>query len=190
MLEVTFLPFPLLYTQRLVLRQITRQDAKEILNLRSNDLVMQFIGRPKMTSVQEAESWIEKFDISLAQQEGINWAISLKGNNTLLGTIGFWRLEKEHFRAEIGYLLNPDFQGKGIMNEAFEPVLNYGFEKMKLHSIMANVYPENKSSIRLLEKNGFQQEGYFRENYFHDGVFTDTSVFSLVMDNADQNITN
>ncbi len=186
MLQVSFSPFPHLQTDRLFLRQIDMDDAGEILALRSDDLVMQFIGRPKMSSLEEARTWIEKFDTALAQSEGITWAITLKTEKKLVGTIGFWRLEKEHYRGEIGYLLNPLFQGKGIMHEAFVPVLNYGYEKMKLHSIEANVYPENTSSIKILEKNGFVQEGYFKENYFHDGTFTDTAVYSLVMDNASQ----
>ena len=186
MLQVDFLPFPDLETDRLLLRQIVLADAVEILALRSDDRVMQFIGRPKMSSVEEARTWIEKFDTALAQNEGITWAITLKTDKKLVGTIGFWRLEKEHYRAEIGYMLNPDWQGKGLMHEAFDPVLKYGFAKMNLHSIEANVYPENTSSRKILEKNGFVQEGYFKENYFHDGTFTDTAVYSLVMDNANQ----
>jgi ribosomal-protein-alanine N-acetyltransferase len=186
MLQIEFLPFTNLETDRLLLRQIEKDDANEILALRSDDRVMQFIGRPKMSSLEEARTWIEKFDTALEQNEGITWAITIKTENKLLGTIGFWRLEKEHYRGEIGYLLNPASQGKGFMHEAFRPVLKYGFEKMKLHSIEANVYPENNSSRKVLEKNGFVQEGYFKENYFHDGIFTDTAVYSLVMNNADE----
>src|SRR5690606_18725591 len=98
--------------------------------------------------------------------------------------IGFWRLLKEHYRGEIGYLLHPDFQGQGIMHEAFTPVLEYGFNKMNLHSVEANVYPANVSSKKVLEKNGFIKEAYFKENYFFNGEFTDTAVYSLVMNNA------
>ena len=183
MLQLDFIPFPDLETDRLLLRQIVKEDDVEILALRSDDRVMQFIGRPKMSSLEEARTWIEKFDTALSQSEGITWAITLKTDKKLVGTIGFWRLEKEHYRGEIGYLLNPELQGKGYMNEAFGPVLNYGFEKMKLHSIEANVYPENTASRKILEKNGFVQEGYFKENYFHDGKFTDTAVYSLLMNN-------
>jgi len=184
MLEVDFNPFPVLETERLILRRINTDDAGEILALRSDDRVMRFLGRPKMTTLEEARSLIEKFDFGLIQQEGISWAITQKNDSTLIGTIGFWRLVKEHYRSEIGYLLNPEFQGQGIMNEAFAPVLQYGFEKMHLHSIEAHVYPANISSVKVLKKNGFVMEAYFRENYFYDGEFTDTAVYSLVMNNA------
>jgi ribosomal-protein-alanine N-acetyltransferase len=57
------------------------------------------------------------------------------------------------------------------MNEALQAVINYGFKSIKLHSIEANVNPNNQPSIRLLEKNGFVREGYYKENYYHNGKF-------------------
>jgi ribosomal-protein-alanine N-acetyltransferase len=59
-------------------------------------------------------------------------------------------------------------------------VLKYGFEVLKLHSIEANVNPENIASIKLLEKNNFVREAYFRENYFYNGKFLDSAIYSLV----------
>src|SRR5690606_30215380 len=168
MLHVDFSPFPILETERLILRRINSDDAKEILEIRSDDRVMKFIGRPKLNTIDEAKDLIEKIELSLLQQEGISWCITKKQNHTLIGTIGFWRLLKEHYRAEIGYLLHPDFHGQGIMHEAFKPVLEYGFNKMHLHSVEANVYPANVSSKKVLEKNGFIKEAYFKENYFFD----------------------
>jgi ribosomal-protein-alanine N-acetyltransferase len=73
-----------------------------------------------------------------------------------------------------------DFQGKGIMQEAMSAVIKYGFEKMNLHSIEANVNPANESSIKLLERNDFIKEAYFKENYFYDGKFLDTAIYSLL----------
>jgi ribosomal-protein-alanine N-acetyltransferase len=97
-----------------------------------------------------------------------------------MGTIGFWRIQKEHYRAEIGYLLHPSWQGKGIMREALKAVLDYGFQAMKLHSVEAHVNPSNASSIGLLEKCGFVREAYYRENYFYNGQFMDSAVYSLL----------
>ena len=66
------------------------------------------------------------------------------------------------------------------MQEAFNKVLEFGFNSMNLHSIEANVNPENKASIKLLERNNFIREAYFRENYFFDGKFLDTAIYSLL----------
>ncbi|MBP6649301.1 MAG: GNAT family N-acetyltransferase, partial [Bacteroidia bacterium] len=76
--------------------------------------------------------------------------------------------------------LHPDYQKQGIMAEALLKVLDYGFKTMKLHSVEANVNPENAGSINLLEKSGFVREAYFRENYYYDGKFLDSAIYSLL----------
>ncbi|MDB5247728.1 MAG: family N-acetyltransferase [Segetibacter sp.] len=116
----------------------------------------------------------------MKNNESIIWAITQKGDTKLIGMICFWNIIKEHYRAEIGYSLLYDFQGKGIMQEAMSAIIKYGFEKMNLHSIEANVNPANESSIKLLERNDFIKEAYFKENYFYDGKFLDTAIYSLL----------
>ena len=66
-------------------------------------------------------------------------------------------MKKESYRAELGYALHPDYHGKGIMQETMKEVLDYGFKIMKLHSVEANVNPENAASIKLLERNGLKE---------------------------------
>ena len=66
------------------------------------------------------------------------------------------------------------------MQEAMEAVLLYGFQKMKLDSVEANVNPFNAASIKLLEKNGFVREGYFRGNYYYNGKFLDSAIYALL----------
>ena len=86
----------------------------------------------------------------------------------------------EHYRAEIGYMLNPAYQGKGIMSEALSIIIQYGFNNIGLHSIEANANPANQASIKLLEKIGFVREGYFKENYYFNGNFLDSAIYSLI----------
>lgn len=181
MLQPRFLPFPELETERLVLKEITRQDAPMLLQLRSNRDVMKYIERPLASSIDDVNTLIDLIADNLHKNEGLTWGIFLKdGDSGLKGTIGFWRLLKEHYRAEIGYLLDPSLQGMGLMFEAMQEALRYGFNQIQLHSVEANVHPENKASIRLLEKAGFVREAYFRENYFFNNNFGDTAVYSLI----------
>jgi ribosomal-protein-alanine N-acetyltransferase len=185
MLTVNFSPFPVLSTERLLLRQVTKNDAHELFQLRSSKTVMNFIDRPMAVSITDALQLIEKINDSLINNDGITWAITLKNYAALVGTIGFWRMMKEHYRAEIGYMLHPDLQGKGIMQEAITAVLDYGFYIMKLHSVEANVNPANTASIKLLERNNFIKEAHFKENYFYNNTFLDSAVYSLL---APQNL--
>lgn len=181
MLNINFNPFPLIAAERLLLKKVEMSDVNEIFYLRSNEKVMKYIDRPPAKSLEEAAEFIKKITELEANNEAVTWAITIKENPKLIGTICYWNIQKEHYRAEVGYVLHPDYWGKGIMQEAFTKILNYGFKVMDLHSIEANVNPNNKASIRLLERNNFTREAYFRENYFYNGKFLDSAIYSLLI---------
>lgn len=181
MLSLVFTPFPEIKTQRLLLRSMTEADAPELLFLRSDETVMQYIGREKTKSLEEAKEFILKINTSVAANESIFWAIALQNNpGTLIGTICFWNISKEHYRAEVGYMLHPAHWNKGIMKEAILAAIDYGFGEIRLHSIEARINPDNKASGVVLEKTGFIREAYFKEDFYFRGKFGDTAVYSLL----------
>ncbi|HEY8689860.1 MAG TPA: GNAT family protein [Chitinophagaceae bacterium] len=180
MLHINFNPFPVINTERLLLRRVEKSDVNEIFFLRSDKNVLQYLDTIPVATIAEAASWIERMNDLGKNNDAVTWAITLKQDNTLAGTICFWNITKEHYRAEIGYALHPKHQGKGIMQEAMTAILDYGFTIMKLHSIEANVNPNNSSSIKLLKRNNFIREGFFKENYFYDGKFFDSAIYSLI----------
>jgi RimJ/RimL family protein N-acetyltransferase len=179
-MNLSFKPFPVLTTNRLVLRRIKRADVNEVLFLRSDERVLHYLDKVPAKTKKDAYSFIKIVHDAEKNFNGITWGITLKNETKVIGTIGFWRMEKEHFRAEIGYVLHPDYWEKGITHEALSEAIKYGFEVMKLHSIEANVNPANTASIKLLEKNGFEREAYYKENYFFNGRFLDSAVYSLL----------
>ncbi|MEP6583603.1 MAG: GNAT family N-acetyltransferase [Ginsengibacter sp.] len=184
MLETKFFPFPELSTDRLLLRRTNDSDLQQILLLRSNDDVMKYIDRKKAKDLNDARDFLKMVDESLNTGNGILWAIELKEKPGLfIGFICYWRLIKEHYRAEVGYMLLPEFWNKGIMKETLSEVITYAFDKMNLHSIEARINPENKVSASLLISTGFVKEAYFKEDYFHNGKFGDTEVYSRLLKN-------
>ncbi|MBA2613399.1 MAG: GNAT family N-acetyltransferase [Bacteroidetes bacterium] len=180
MLQFNFKPFPILETERLVLREINKKDANALFLLRSNKQAMQYIDKPLAVSIDEMKPFIKMINKKTKDNETISWAITLKQKDELLGTISFHRIEPENHRAEIGYMIMPEHWQKGILSEALPKVINYGFTKMKLHSIEANINPNNAVSRKLLEKFKFNKEAYFKENYFYNGKFVDTEIWSLL----------
>ena len=183
MLEINFSPFPVINTQRLVLRRINKEDAPAIVKLRSLDATMKYIDREKQQSVEEALAFVNMINDMIDSNNSINWAIALRDTpEALIGTIGFWRIIKEHYRAEVGYMLHPDHWNKGIMKEALLNAIQYGFGSMQLHSIEAHINPANAASAAILEKGGFVREAYFKEDYFFRGNFIDTAIYSLITD--------
>jgi ribosomal-protein-alanine N-acetyltransferase len=179
-INLNFKPFPILETKRLLLRRVVNGDVKEMFVLRSNTEIMKYIPRPLVTNLEEAKEHIASIDAKIESLEGINWAITLKGDDTLIGVAGFYRINVENFRAEIGYILHPSHSGKGLISEVVKELIDYGFNTMKLHSIEAVIAPENYASAKVLEKNGFIQEGLFKENQYFEGRFLDSAVYSLL----------
>jgi [ribosomal protein S5]-alanine N-acetyltransferase len=180
MLTISHTSFPVIYTNRLVLRQTTMDDINEIYYLRSHPELLKYIKKPPCASLDEAAAFIQRFDDIFEKNEGLPWAISLRDSPALIGCVSIWRYEKQHYRGEVGYLLHPAYQGQGIMSEALAAVIHYGFHTLGLHTLEANTDPGNVASHQLLEKHGFVREGHIRQNYYFDGKFYDTVTFGLI----------
>ena len=180
MLEMDFFPFPLLRTERLLLRALTDEDIPAMYEQRADPRVMRYIGKPLAQSIEDAAALVRLNQSALQANEGISWAITQQGSPTMIGVIGYWRIAKEHHRAEVGYTLAPNHWGKGFMHEALTVVLEHGFGALRLHSVQAITDPRNTASMRVLERCGFVREGNFRQDYFFNGEFLDSAVYSLL----------
>jgi len=165
MVAINLNPFPKLITTRLFLRQLQFSDANEIFQLRSDDSVNAFIGRQKAASVDDATAFINKIIAIQNNGEGLMWAITLKDDPKLIGTIGIWNIVKEKAEAEIGYELLPQYQGKGIMQEALKTAIKFGFETLKLKKFVAESRVDNLRSVSLLAKCGFTKTGEINGDY-------------------------
>ena len=155
MINTNFNPFPALKTGNFRLRQLTLEDDNEIFTLRSNDQVLEYLGRPPAKDLTEARKFIKKINKAIIGGESIYWVISSQSVNKLIGTICLWNIDKQENKAEIGFELLPEYMGKGIMQEVIPVVIEFGFSKMNLDSIEGEVEPNNIKSIKLMEKFGF-----------------------------------
>ena len=180
MLNLNFAPFPVIKTERLTLRRIIEEDVNEVFELRSNPETMRYIPRPLAKTTEDALMHIATIEEKIILNEGINWGITLNDNSKLLGIIGYYRMQPENYRAEIGYILLPEFHGRGIITEAVNRLISYGFNDLKLHSIEAIIDPENLASEKVLQKCGFTKEGHLRECQFYEGKFIDKVIYSLL----------
>ena len=148
---------PLLTSQRLRLRALDLQDEQEIFALRSDDRVNAHLDRAPAQSIEDARAFIAKIHSLTVQGDHFYWAICLKENPRLIGTISYFNFSKLHASAEIGYELHPFYQGKGIMQEAISLVIQFGFQVMELKSIIACPSKGNAKSIQLLKRKGFTE---------------------------------
>ncbi len=179
MLTLNCSPFPVLSTERLTLRRPLLTDDKETFAMRSDEDVNRYIDRQKPASMADAQEVLQRLTGYIDRNESIAWAINLKGDATLLGTICLWNLDHENGVAEIGYELNPAFQGKGIMSEAMVAVLDYGFSVMQAGTIKGWVHKDNGASLKLLEKYGFNRDMVEEEKHRGDAHFNNMVIYTL-----------
>lgn len=179
-IETAFIDFPLLETDRLLLREIHLRDAPHMYSYFSKGEVIKYYNLESFTSEKQAEDLIYRFHQRYSERKQIRWAITLRENDQLIGTCGFHAIEEKHYKAEIGYELHPSFWGKGIMTEVIEAVIHYGFDHMLLNRIEAFYDPRNGSSGRVLEKNGFVFEGILKKRYLKKGEFVDAAIAAIL----------
>ena len=187
MRELNFHPFPEIETERILLRQLSEDDAGELYFLRSDPEVLKYIGREPAKSVKATAEFIGQINADIDENIVILWGMALKDNPyKIIGTVCIWHIMKEHSRGELGYVLHPGFWKKGLMKEALTAVVNYAFDKLEFHSLEADVHPGNVASVALLESMGFVKEAHFKENVCLLGKFEDTLIFSLLESNRTQ----
>ena len=172
--------FPILHTDRLVLRELTVNDAQAILNCFSNSDVLRHYGQNPLTNLDQVRQIINNFSKNYDEKRGIKWGIELKGQEGIIGTIGFQEWSIEHKRAEISYALFPESWGKGYALEAVNKVISFGFQEMELVRIGAIVFTENDASNKLLIKAGFEKEGLLKKYMYQNNVPYDTYIYSLI----------
>ncbi len=179
--EINFNPFPVLETDRLLLRRLELTDAPEVLFLRSDEEVLRYLNKQPATSIKEAEDFIEKVNKNAVENEAILWGMALKTDpSKIVGTICIWNIRKEDHRAEIGYALHPSYWRKGLTKEAILAIIQYGFTQMGLHSMDGYIDPDNLASAAILEATGFVKEAHLRENIFSNGQYYDTAIYSIL----------
>jgi len=157
MLNKSFTPFPILKTERLILRQLEIDDEQEIFTLRSDNEINKYLDRPISNSVEDAKDFINKINEHIFNNAALYWAIILGDKNRLVGTICLFGFSAESGSCEIGYELLTNFQGQGIMQEAAEKTIDYAFKTIKVQRIEAFLHKDNQRSIQLLDKLSFHK---------------------------------
>ena len=176
--------FPAMETERLILRTLRDEDVEALCAIYGDAAVIRYMAdQDKPVTELEELQWIIDWSRRMyGNGSGIRWAIQLKSakNSGLIGTCGFHLLDRHNQHVEVGYDLAKAYWRQGIMSEALRPILRYGFERLSVHRIEANVTAGNIASVKTLLKAGFQQEGVWRERAYLRGRYYDLMQFGLL----------
>jgi [ribosomal protein S5]-alanine N-acetyltransferase len=173
--------FPMLTTSRLVLREISTDDAAALLSIHGDVEMMKWFGSEPILDEAGALALVGVFaSWRSLPNPGIRFAIQLKESPELIGTIGLFKWNRIWRTCSIGYELSGTHHGKGIMNEAAQAAIAWGFDAMDLNRIEAQIHPNNAASISLAKRLGFLEEGRLREAGYWNGGPQDLFQYSLL----------
>jgi ribosomal-protein-alanine N-acetyltransferase len=166
------------FTPRLILRKVSAEDLKLIYASYTAEEVKALMGFVSdsefLKEKHKSDSGLVSFDRSICQ-----FLFVERESGKTIGRGGFHNWSALHHRSEIGYIISDvNSRQKGLMSEALQAILGYGFTEMNLHRIEAFTRKDNFASIRLLEKNGFTKEAVLRDHYCNNGTFEDSLMFS------------
>lgn len=150
--------FPTLETERLLLRELSLVDAEQVYQLRCDPEHNRYINRPLATAITDAETYIKMIIDKVNAQEAYFWAISIKPDQKLAGTVMLMNYNSDELTAELGYELLSAHQRKGIMQEAVAAALEFGKSKLRLNRIKAVIEPGNERSFAVVKKFGFVKD--------------------------------
>lgn len=157
-------------TKRLQLKQLKESDWEVISFLRSDKEVNKYVKRPTFDTKEKSIEFISKINLGIKENSLFYWSIVENKTNHMIGTICIWNFSNDGKIAEVGFELNPKFQGKGFMSESLKSILSFGFNHLQLELISAFTNYKNVSSKKILERNEFKLIPNKKDEHNQDNI--------------------
>jgi RimJ/RimL family protein N-acetyltransferase len=171
---------PTIDAPRISLRWLTDADAPALFSIFSDPEVMRYWSSLPLTDMEGAFKLLADIREYFRQRTLFQWGIARRADDLVIGTCTLFHIDLSNRRAEIGYALGREHWKQGYMQEALTALLGFSFDNLNMHRMEADVDPKNVSSIKTLERLGFQREGYLRERWLVGGEIQDALFYGLL----------
>lgn len=169
-------------TQRLILRQFKEKDTSDMFNnWASDDEVTRYLSWQTHSDIEVSKEILKKMIDEYNSEENYNWAIEIKENGSVVGSIALMNSDNNIENCEIGYCISKDFWNKGIMTEAFSALISFAFKEVGFERITGRHHVDNIASGRVMEKCGLKYEGTLRKIHkINTGSLVDCKYYSIL----------
>ena len=171
-------------TDRLRLRPLILLDADAVVAYRSRPDVCQYVPFEPMDRETVARFIIGRWSRRQIATEGDSLLLGLElvSIGQVIGDLTLWFRSAEHRGGEVGWVLNPDYSGRGYATEAVHALLHLAFDRLGLHRVVARVDSRNEASLRLANRVGMRREAHLVANEWFKGQWSDEVDFALLED--------
>ena len=171
---------PTLDGARVRLRAPRASDTADVLAVFGDAGHLCYWSHGPLQNLAAARAYVEGIGAGWRDRTLFQWAVTEPPDDRLVGTVTFVDWDREHRRAEVGFILHPAHTGRGLGGDAVRTALRFAFGAMDLWRVEADVDPDNAGSLRLLEGLGFRREGVLRQRWFTFGTWKDTVLLGLL----------
>jgi RimJ/RimL family protein N-acetyltransferase len=169
-------------TPRLLLRPVVVGDFDDLLAYYSRPDVARYLYNEPHTAADFSEVLERKAARTAIEREGDGLVLAVVPRDVgrVVGDISLAFVSEAHKVAELGFVISPEFQGRGYAREASEVVMRLGFEGLDLHRMVGRLDARNTASANLLERLGMHREAHFVENEWVKGEWTDEFDYAIL----------
>ena len=175
-----FKHIPVIVSDRLFLRPMKLSDYNYMYDYAKRPELTKFLLWSPHPSLEYSKSFIKFVQKRYRAGQFYDWAIEEKESGRMIGTCGFASIDVENRKAELGYVINPDFQHRGYAHEAATQILNFGFAELELNRIECRFMQGNEASFKVMKKLGMTFEGYLRDAIYVKGEYRTIGMCSIL----------
>ncbi|MDA2067766.1 GNAT family N-acetyltransferase [Bacillus cereus] len=169
---------PKLETKRLLLKKLDFHDLDDLFEVYSDLQTTTYVPREVHKNKDETRIFLENTIETAKKGKSFIWSIIFKDDQKVIGTCGIWKLS--HNSATLGAVINPLYWGKGVIVEALEELIKFGFQELDLNRIEGRCDVRNIASERVMQKLKMTYEGTLRQSAMINGMYCDSKVYSLL----------
>ena len=174
---------PTIATARLSLRPWAPADVAALCQLAGRrEIADTMISVPHPFTEEYASAWIASHADAWEKGLALHWAITLAASGTAVGAAELRAIDREHHHGELSFWIGVPWWGQGLVTEAGQAVLRFGFGQLQLNRIYAFHMVRNPASGRVLAKLGLREEGLLRQCVQKWGRFEDVVVRAILRD--------
>ncbi len=177
-----FVPYPVIHTDRLTIRQVKRQDAEDLYELCRRPEMSRFSMWNPHNSIDDTKTFINYQISRYRRRECTFFVVEHTATHKVIGTCSYVSIEGDYKIAEIGYSILSDLWGQGFGTEVADALTGFAFDRIGVQRVFARVLPQNLASKRVLERIGFEYEGTLKKGFYFDGKVSDIEVYGMTDD--------
>jgi ribosomal-protein-alanine N-acetyltransferase len=174
---------PTIESERLMLRPLTMSDDQAVYAYASDPQVSKYVTFETAKSIEDSRVFLETSLKNYSEgKDPLNFAVILKSENKLIGSVGYLHWSNVDKRIEIGYALSRPYWNQGYVTEAAKLLIDYCFTNTDIIRIEARCRAEHNASARVMEKAGMKYEGLLHKQSFIKGEYWDMKIYSIIRD--------